>query len=264
MGLYCIHFSKLENRKSAILKSLPSKLEIAWVTEEVVANNQFTFTDKDKVLGVSPRKIGMDLGVNSRSLSRARKRAKYEGYLLYLRSFIDKRGAWLVTSQIENRLPLEKAIRENLIQHMHAMEMAANSPKTFHLIIEDDALPSESTWFDLEKLVRKLKKAEMNSFVAFLGAGAGLKRTSSDTRIDEFGLYKTGTYGTRTAVATLYSRDVCIEIINLVEEYGLPDWMPIDFLLQVAMRKLKIKTYWQDPPFFDQGSENGTFKSSLR
>ena len=262
LDIYCIHFSQLSERKKKLSLSIPSELEINWVTERSIPNYQIQFKNSEDVLGISPRKIGMDLGINSRSLSRTRRRAKYEGYILYLRSFIDRRGSWLVASQIENREPQKKAILENFMQHLHAIDRAAKSNKPFHLILEDDALPGSDSWSQLEILILNLN--QRGKFVAFLGSGAGLKRTKSDKRIDSFGLYNTGTYGTRTAVATLYSRDVCIEIMRLVETYGVPNWMPIDFFLQVGMRKLKIKTYWQDPPFFEQGSENGTFKSSLR
>jgi hypothetical protein len=262
LDIHIIHFSKLVERKSSLAKQLPTSLNSWWVTEHSVDMNLSNFVNGDKVFGVTPRKIGMDLGINSRSLSRSRRKAKYEGYFLLLRSFLDKRGESLVASQIETRARQKVPILENLHQHLFAIKQASNSEKQFHLIIEDDALPTESAWLNLENMILSIKKRDR--FIAFLGSGADLVRTSSDKKIDAFGLYNTHTFCTRTAVATLYSRDVCQDICKLIEKYGIPDWMPIDYLLQVATRKLKIKTFWQDPPLFRQGSEIGVFKSSLR
>jgi hypothetical protein len=262
LDVFIIHFSTLSERRMQILKAIPENISACWITENSITTSEFNYVDSESVFGVSMRKIGMDLGINSRSLSRSRQRAKWEGYSLYLRSYLDLRGENLVASQINQRVRQKQPILENLKQHIVAIQLAETSSKPFQLILEDDAIPHQSSWNKLEQLLKV--RLSNDRFVAFLGSGAGLVRTSSDQIIDNFGLYNTRTFCSRTAVATLYSQDVLKQVNKLIQDYGVPDWMPIDFLLQVAMRRLKIKTFWQDPPFFEQGSESGIFKSSLR
>ena len=121
-------------------------MPVHWITEESVEFIPLKISDAREILGISPRLIGMDLGINSRSLTRSRQKAKLEGYQLLLASYIDKRRENLVASQIQNRTRLQRGILENLQQHIHAMGRGATSDKPFILILEDDAVPNVNVW----------------------------------------------------------------------------------------------------------------------
>jgi len=261
LDIYIIHYTQLRDRRNFLESKVPNLSAINWVTEDSVEIDSAKFSDDRKIFGLSPRFIGMDLGINSRSLTRSRKKAKFEGYQLLLASFVHERKEDLVASQIQNRARLKPGILDNLKQHLHAIHEGSTSSKPFVLILEDDAVPNEYAWNEIEKY---LNSSSQNRLFAFVGSGANLTRTSSDRHIDSFGFFSTGTYCSRTAVATLYSRDVLVLAQSLVSRYGVPDWMPIDYLIQALARRMRIKTIWQEPPWFEQGSESGLFKSSLR
>ena len=261
LDVYVIHFTPLENRKIKLEQALSSITDVEWITEAMLNETKVTFSSEKKVLGIVPRLIGMDLGINSRSLTRSRRKAKLEGYKLLFASWIHPRGEELVASAIQVREKLPTGVLDNLKQHLVALDRASKSKKPFTLILEDDALPRTDA---LNEIADFLTSAKSKNLMLFCGDGAGLHRTTSDKRGDQYGIFPTRTYGSRTAVATLYSKDVILSAQKLIVRYGVPDWMPIDYLLQVAARKLRVKTFWQDPSWFGQGSESGEFQSSLR
>ena len=261
LDVYIIHFTPLENRKSKLEQELSSFTDVEWITEALINESKVTFSSEEKVLGIAPRLIGMDLGINSRSLTRSRRKAKLEGFKLLLASWIHPRGEELVASAIQLREKLPLGVLDNLKQHLVALERASKSDKPFTLILEDDALPRTEALKEIEDFLTTTKSKNL---ILFCGDGAGLKRTKSDEPGDKYGIFPTKTFCTRTAVATLYSKDVILAVHQVINEYGVPDWMPIDYLLQVAARKTRVKTFWQEPAWFGQGSESGEFKSSLR
>ena len=261
LDVYVIHFTPLENRKIKLEQALSSITDVEWITEAMLNETKVTFSSEKKVLGIAPRLIGMDLGINSRSLTRSRRKAKLEGFKLLLASYIHPRGEELVASAIQVREKLPTGVLDNLKQHLVALDRASKSKKPFTLILEDDALPRTDA---LNEIADFLTSAKSKNLMLFCGDGAGLHRTTSDKRGDQYGIFPTRTYGSRTAVATLYSKDVILAAQKLMVQYGVPDWMPIDYLLQVAARKLRVNTFWQDPSWFGQGSESGEFQSSLR
>lgn len=262
LSLQIVHFSKLANRRSMLKRQIPEELNANWITEEITKDSHYSFMSMKDPFGVSKRLIGMDLGVNSRSMNRSRRKAQFEGWALFLASFFDGRKESLVAGDLVNSHPVKINIKENLLQHIECLEQIAASQRNFGLVLEDDALPSNSTFNEIQDLL--LNHAPKSNFVLFCGSGAGLTRTISDRDTLPYGIYGTRGYYTRTAVATIYSKDVVIKLLDLFKSSPLPDWMPIDYLVQVGLRKLKCKSYWQDPPWFIQGSESGAYQSSLR
>ncbi len=261
LDVYVIHFTPLESRKNLLEQELSGVTDVEWITEALLNETKVTFSSEATVLGIAPRLIGMDLGINSRSLASSRRKAKLEGYKLFLASWIHPRGEELVASAIQVREKLPTGVLDNLQQHLVALERASKSIKPFTLILEDDALPRTDA---LKKIPDFLTTAKSKNLMLFCGDGAGLHRTKSDGPGDQYGIFPTRTFCSKTAVATLYSKDVILAAQKLIVQFGVPDWMPIDYLLQVVARKLRVKTFWQDPAWFGQGSESGEFQSSLR
>jgi hypothetical protein len=262
LSLQVVHFSKLVTRRVTLQTKIPEELDANWVSEIDIDISKIMFSSSKSPFGVSKRLIGMDLGVNSRSLTRSRRKSQIEGWGLLAASYFDYRKEALVAKNVIDAAPLKKSIRENLLQHIECLRQICISEAKYGLILEDDALPSK---FAIEELQTFLKeRAPRKRFILFCGSGAGLTRTSSDIDCLPYGIYKTKGYYSRTAVATIYSRDIAQDIFNLFQNEDLPDWAPIDFLMQIALRKIKCKSYWQDPPWFIQGSESGEYQSSLR
>jgi len=225
LDIYIVHFTPLAHRKARLERDLSKLTNVEWITEAALQETKIKFSSEKRVLGIAPRLIGMDLGINSRSLTRPRRKAKLEGYKLFLASWIHPRGEELVASAIQRREELPTGIIDNLKQHFVAIARASNSEKPFTLILEDDALTRDRALMEIGEY---LKGSRTRNLMVFCGEGAGLHRTKSDRPGDQFGIFPTGTYCSRTAVATLYSKDVIVAVHKLLVEYGVPDWMPID------------------------------------
>jgi GR25 family glycosyltransferase involved in LPS biosynthesis len=145
--------------------------------------------------------------------------------------------------------------------HLTALFMGIAASSKWILVLEDDAVPTQNAFELLEIIVKEI---EPNNVWINLNDGAGLKRTSSDPKPNQLGLFRVRPAATRCATAYLVSADLAKGLLKLVEEFGMPDWLPIDLAYQAAFRKLKCKTYWQEPVIFIQGSEGGQYQSNFR
>jgi hypothetical protein len=261
VSIFIVHYTKLIDRKAFLDKVIiKNNILVEWITEK----NYYSFknspiTEKD-IMGISPKKLGMDLGINSRSLVFSRRKARFQGYILFLRSFISHKNNLLTTGS----LPIKKSLPEPQLEvqrmHMTALKRGIETNSKWILILEDDAIPAEGAFDLVYKITKNIKPT--NIWVN-LNSGAGLKRTKSDPIPDTFGLFQVSPAATRCVTACLISRDLAIRILELVDQNGLPEWLPIDFILLAALRKTKARAFWQEPVSFLQGSEEGHYKSSL-
>jgi len=260
VSIYVVHYTKLRNRKLYLERFFSEKeITAQWVTEKKLEYlNRPLNSQSNTIFGMSEKKIGMDLGVNSRSLVYSRRKARLQGHFLYLRSYLAKKGNLYTTGSLPPKSPLSRAWQEVQLMHISALRQGIKTSREWILILEDDALPTESAFNIIKKIIENLKSK--NTWVN-LNSGAGLKRTKSERKIDSNGLFRVRPASTRCAVAYLISRDLAIQMIHFIDEYGLPDWLPIDVIYQALLRKCRAKAYWQDPPVFQQGSENGTYES---
>jgi hypothetical protein len=261
LSIFVVHYSKLKDRKKFLTKFLENiVIPVRWVTEKEIAHFNQAHIGVGKIFGISSRIIGMDLGTNSRSLIYSRRRARWQGYVLFMRSFLTKTSEILSTGSLPVRKPLPYAQIEVQNMHLTALQDGVESTSDWILILEDDVLPTE-TAFDVLSQILKVKKPKMTWIN--LNSGAGLQRTSSDPHPDRFGLFRVKPASTRCATAYLVSLDLAKKILEVVNLYGIPNWLPIDVAYQAALRKLRANTYWQEPATFIQGSESGAYPSSL-
>ena len=261
LSIFVVHYSKLKDRREFLSRSLLNcGIQVRWITEKDAESFSESSFGASKIFGVSSKVIGMDLGVNSRSLVFSRRRARLQGYILFLRSYISKQPNTLTTGSLPKGKPLPRAQIE--VQHMHltALKAGVESNCDWILVLEDDARPTEKAFNVLSQII-KVKKPMMTWIN--LNSGAGLQHTSSDPQPDQFGLFRVKPALHRCATAYLVSRDFAMKMILLVGEYGVPDWLPIDYVYQAAFRKLGTRAYWQEPVTFIQGSESGAYPSSL-
>ncbi len=261
LSIFIIHYSKLTDRKAFLTKMVQeNKLRVEWVTESNFDIVKRPSIDSRKLLGISEKKLGMDLGVNSRSLVFTRRKARFQGYILFLRSFFGGKNNTYTTGSLPKKTPLPKSWQEVQCMHITALKKGIISKSKWILILEDDAVPNRGAF----KLIADLTK-NINSFNTWINfnSGAGLLRTKSDREPDLYGLFKVKPSSTRCAVAYLVSRDLAIKMSEVIDDYGVPNWLPIDLIYQALLRKCKATAYWQDPPSFIQGSESGDYRSTF-
>ena len=260
-SVFIVHYSKLTERKNHLVRILrESKASAEWITEKDFKFFPSANIEQRKILGVSNKLLGMDLGVNSRSLVYSRKKARIQGFFLFARSFLSFTNNSYTTGSLPNRIELPKHQIELQQMHLTALQKGVDSGSSWILVLEDDAIPVDKAFELVDEIIMRYKpsKTWMN-----LNSGANLTRTSSDPKPDKFGLFRIIPAGTRCAAAYLVSKDLAIEILSLIEKFGTPTWLPIDLVYQAALRKTKAKAYWQEPVSFLQGSEEGHFKSNL-
>jgi hypothetical protein len=260
LSTYVVHYSKLKDRSDNLRSKLfQLDIEATWITEkEFETFLEVNYTSK-RTIGVLNKAIGMDLGINSRSLNISRKKAKWQGYFLFLRSFLSGKNTYTTGS-----LPVAKRLPERWIElqfmHLTAIKRALSSKADWILVLEDDALPIGSAFDQISKIINKL---ELKNTWVNLNSGAGLTWTVSDPIPDENGVFIVNPAATRCAVAYLISNDLGQKIIDSANNEGVPNWLPIDVYFQVLLRKFKSKSYWQEPASFAQGSETGEYTSHL-
>ncbi len=259
LGIFVIHYSKLIDRRDflgAVLRHQDRKA--FWVTEKLFHNFESKVSTSKKILGVSERLVGMDLGINSRSTTRSRRKARIEGKILFFRSFLSRNNTFSTGS-----LPPRQSHPVTIeVQKMHltALKLGLEQRKNWILVLEDDAVPMDDAFVKIDEIIKV--RAPINTWIS-LNSGAGLLRTKSEVFVDHFGLFRVKPASTRCAVAYLVSADLAQKILRSASEEGVPNWLPIDFYYQVMLRKFKSKSYWADPPYFSQGSETGQFESTF-
>jgi hypothetical protein len=261
VGIFIVHYSKLIDRKNYLDKIIiANNISAEWITEKDFDLIKSTPINDKNIMGVSPKILGMDLGITARLLVFSRRKARFQGYILFLRSFISHKNNLLTTGS----LPIKKSLPEPQLEvqrmHMTALKRGIDTKSKWILILEDDAIPTEGAFELVNKIIENIKP--INTWIN-LNSGAGLKRTKSDPIPDSFGLFQVTPAATRCVTACLISRDLAIKILELVDKHGLPGWLPIDFILQAALRKTKACAFWQEPVSFLQGSEEGHYKSNL-
>jgi len=261
LSVLIVHYSKLVNRKVFLNKIIKeNRLKVEWVTEndyESVARHK---VKSKKILGISEKKFGMDLGINSRSIIFSRRKARIQGYFLFYRSFIGKRNNTYTTGSLPPRVALPVSWQEVQFMHITALRKGIATKSKWILVLEDDAIPIHGTFNSIYEMANKLNLP--NTWIN-LNSGAGLLKTKSDSEPDSYGLFKVKPASTRCAVAYMVSRDLALKMNQIIEMYGIPNWLPIDFIYQALLRKCKATAYWQDPPIFTQGSENGIYQSTF-
>ena len=259
--VYVIHYSKLRDRHRRILEAFEkSDYRIEWITEKNFQKSFHTNADSKKVYGISKSLIGMDLGINSRSLVFSRKRAQIQGWVLLVRAYLQRRIS-LTRGSLPSGEKLANAWLEVQQMHITALRKGVENGADWILVLEDDAVLSRNFFSSIEWVKQNYNSSE--KIWINLNSAAELKHTKSDPKPDKFGFFRLKPAVTRATVAYMVSAPLAIGMVGLVQKEGLPDWMPIDYVYQVMLRSLQAKSFWQDPPSVIQGSEAGIFKSGF-
>jgi len=258
--IYIVHYSKLVDRNMYLKKIFSNQsIDPIWITEKSISDFKTSFKVPNKIIGINEKLVGMDLGINSRSLVYSRRKSKLQGYALLLRSYIPKQN-YVSLGSLPKKEKLPKSQLEVQRMHLTALVKGIEKNKKWIFILEDDAIPLNKAFENVNQILEKLKAK--NTWIN-LNSVAGLTRTSSDKNPNMLGLFQVKPASTRCAVAYIVSTDLAKKIVNSANTDGVPDWLPIDVYYQVLLRKFRSISYWADPATFDQGSENGKYLSGL-
>lgn len=231
-----------------------------WVTEAQVQLENYPWSNSKKVFGIRKRIIAADLGTNARSLSRSRRRARYESYLYRYASVFASRFEKTTFGSLPSQIRLPDNILELNLMHIQAVQLFLQGKKEWGLFLEDDSVFSEiglkQVGFISAKQVNRPTWINLND-------GAQLFRTSSDPLPDANGLFRVIPPNTRCSSAYMINRKYALKLNKLIGIHGLPDWLPIDVIYQVANRKISAKSYWSEPVNFIQGSSSGKYLSNF-
>jgi len=257
---YVIHYTPLVERRQFLEKAL-SEIEVNWVTEKNVSVENYPWRNTNYVFGVSKRLIAADLGINARSLSRTRRRARFESYLYRYASLLGSNFEETTYGSLPRYKRLPQRILELNSMHLNALMLFLQENHEWALLLEDDAVFSQDGISQVQMISQEKRKGAV---WINLNDGAGLKRTASEKRINKNGLFRVTPPTTRCASAYMFNRKYAKNMNDLIEVHGLPDWLPIDVIFQVANRKIKAESYWSEPAKFVQGSESGFYKSNFK
>ena len=258
---YIIHYTPLRERRKFLEGAVETLLQVNWITEREVIPGNLRHNLNPKVFSISPSRIALDLGTNSRSIIKSRKKAFREGVLLQMLSFLPFFPDEFGFGSLPDISKLSTAILELNEMHVAALRRASSSNYQWVLVLEDDAIPQEN-W--LSRVLEIVESDWPNKPIWInLNSGASLTITSSDKKFEGLDLFRVKPPTTRCSTAYLVNMAYIKGFIKLVDSYGLPAWLPIDVIFQVANRKLRSKSYWAEPEVFTQGSESGQYLSNL-
>ena len=257
--VYICHYSELKERNFFLLEQFKSwGSSIRWVTE-INFNDYKTYSfPTDKKSKIRNSLLSMDLWINFKTFSWSRRKSKLLAYAYYSISFLQPS---LMNSKFGkiNEEAMKTPIIEVTKMHLTCLEQGISEGSDWIFVVEDDAIAAVGAMSRVARIARTQKP--INSWVN-LNSGAELRATASD-KIGDSGLFRVKPASTRCAAAYLISADLAQKIIMEASSHGIPDYLPIDFYYQLLLRKFRAKTYWTEPPVFDQGSESGEFLSGL-
>jgi hypothetical protein len=261
LNIQIVHYSPLIERL-AYLNRTQFHFETSFITEKFINTSLIKYVHTEKVFGLKPIRYGFNLGINARSLKFSRRRSTLEGIRLTLIALLVPKFKFITTGTVPKFSKLMKNQLELSAMHLYAIKAGLESNQDWILILEDDAILNRE--FKNEILLITRKYSHKKRIFINLNSGAGMTHTASDPKPNEIGIYRVLPIGVRCTTSYLISRETAKHLTALFDEHGIQDWLPIDVHIQIALQKIRAKTYWQDPPLFSQGSEDGSYQSNLR
>ena len=258
-----VHYSPLVYRK-ANLKPLESDFpSLNWVTERDIENSsERKYLFENEIRMTSEYEFAAGLRLNSFSQRYSRRNSSLIITALKFAGRFYSRAAKSILGALPPREPLPSNWREVALMHIKAIENGVKSGKPWILVLEDDAIIQEN-FIDSLQVIEKIS-SKSNVWVNLNdGRGPNLFKSKSDRQLGFNGFYKVNPPTTRCTVAYLINQSLAIAILDELEVYGIPNWIPIDFMLDGILKKLSTQCFWQDPSCVLQGSSNGNYASNL-
>jgi GR25 family glycosyltransferase involved in LPS biosynthesis len=148
-----------------------------------------------------------------------------------------------------------------LLKHIYTYKQIANFYE-HALILEDDAILSDDFSSRLKMYVEQIP---IDYDMVFLGDGCKFHIQSDLLNPEKF-IYKKEAVkecATRCTDSYIISNKCAKTLIGYFSNHVSKIIWPIDFWLNDAARDNNLNVYWAEPTIVTQGSENGTYVSSL-
>ena len=154
-----------------------------------------------------------------------------------------------------NYRALSKAEISLLYKHYLMFEKVACGDEDYALILEDDVIFGEEF---KEELKSSIEQTPVGWDFIFIGSGCNLRIPPSQLEVNKTSYLKSHPSGKCTD-SFLVKQEAAARVLSTL----LPFVLPIDFELNHHMMKHDMKTYWIEPPFVCQGSQNGQYTSEI-
>ena len=142
------------------------------------------------------------------------------------------------------------------IKHFEAMKKITNETKEFALIVEDDIIPINNFANNFNNYLEKTPK---DWDVIFMGNCCSLRISAHGNNNGKVAFLKEHP-ASKCTDSFLIKKHLAEKITNRQEKFSTI----IDWELSYLFHKFNAKVYWWEPHLVLQGSELGTYKSSLR
>jgi GR25 family glycosyltransferase involved in LPS biosynthesis len=142
------------------------------------------------------------------------------------------------------------------IKHFEAIKKISEECSNYGFIIEDDIYPINNFGNNFNNYLEKTPK---DWDAIFMGNCCSLRVSKAGVISQQVAFLKQHP-ATKCADAYLIKRELAEKITNNTEKFcTISDWE-----LSYLLKKYDAKVYWWEPNLICQGSEIGTFKSTLR
>ena len=172
----------------------------------------------------------------------------------------------------DDKVLFDNCVKESNIslmnKHLYVYKVIANNENYEDaLIFEDDVILEDNFTEQLNKYITQLPK---DYDMLFIGDGCNLHiephKLKPNNNIYEKCLYPTyweGNGASRCSDSYIISKKCAITLCNYINKLSVKIKLPYDWWLNVACIENNLKVYWAEPTIVTQGSQNGTFLSSI-
>jgi len=167
-------------------------------------------------------------------------------------------------------LLFDKCVKKSNIsltnKHFYVYNIIAENYE-YALILEDDVILCDNF---IEKLNNYITQLPENFDMLFIGDGCNLHiekhKLIPNKNIYEKCLYPTswgGNGASRCSDSYIITKKCANKMCEYINNLKYEITLPIDWWLNVATRDNNFKVYWAEPTIVTQGTQNGTFQSSI-
>jgi len=167
-------------------------------------------------------------------------------------------------------LLFDKCVKKSNIsltnKHFYVYNIIAENYE-YALILEDDVILCDNF---IEKLNNYITQLPENIDMLFIGDGCNLHiekhKLIPNKNIYEKCLYPTswgGNGASRCSDSYIITKKCANKMCEYINNLKYEITLPIDWWLNVATRDNNFKVYWAEPTIVTQGTQNGTFQSSI-
>lgn len=176
-------------------------------------------------------------------------------FIHFLDPFVAPHSAFLPGYIPRKLTPQEQSV---FVKHAFSFFALAQSKSTHALIFEDDALPLHPLFTNFFSSLNL--HSQTFPQILFLGDGCHEKPplASYSGIIDPVHTH----HKSKCADSYIITKDIARRI--LLDYLSLPPFMPFDWDLSLRILRLEATVGWLYPPITNQGSQNGTFASTIQ